>query len=108
MLFTMTILLAQIFAEDIPRSTATRNLLSSTSITYPDQLHIFKVKVLNCKVYAFFGRTRRSTKSAKICRNIITDFKKIFNNDFEALENKCRRVRFNSSTPCFPFFIHNL
>ena len=79
MLFTILLSLTQIFAEDIPRSTVTRNLLSSTSFTYPDQLHIFKVKVLNCKVYAYFRRrfwTRRFPKSSKVCRNIITDFKK--------------------------------
>ena len=101
------VLTTMVFAsQPQPKSTAAAFLLGSTSANYQINLGRFMERLVNCQVHKYLKGPR---SLGIICQHVLSDYRVIFNADFEKFQDKCKIA----NVPCFPlysgnFVIHSL
>ena len=99
-ILTTIVVAAQATVQQQPKSSAAKALLESTSVDYQKNLGRFMDRLINCQIHKTFMRRGLG----KTCKNVISDYFFIFNNDFKTLQENCKHTRSHRSVPCFPTY----
>lgn len=97
-LFTTIVVASQATVHQ-PKSVAATVLLGSTSANYQKALGRFTDRLINCQFHKKF----MPRGLGKMCKDVISDYRVIFNKDVETLQNSCKHTH-RGLVPCFPTY----